>query len=364
MQTIQSIRLYYTEGNSDKEYHAEIVANDTGNVVNFRYGRRGSTLKAGTKTAVPVDFAQAKKIYDQLVKSKTAKGYTPAESGNAYQGTEQAGIKTDFVPQLLNPLSEEAAMHLIANHDWAAQQKMDGERRAVHAENGNAIGINRKGLIVPLPQGLADELVAIAGDDTIRMDGEIIGESLFVFDMHIHRGKPLHELPWLQRMRLAQIELASCCHIHALTAAVSREDKNRLWLQTKEANGEGIVFKRIDAPVTPGRPNSGGDWRKFKFTETASCAVMEINRDKRSVRVGLLKEEPTDATFAQLVSVGNVTIPPNFGIPTPGEIVEVEYLYAYPEGSLYQPVYRGPRKDMELDDCTHQQLKYKPADSK
>ena len=44
MNTIENISLYYAEGHSDKEYHAEIVEVAGGNVVNFRYGRRGGAL--------------------------------------------------------------------------------------------------------------------------------------------------------------------------------------------------------------------------------------------------------------------------------------------------------------------------------
>ena len=75
MNAITTASLYYTEGGSDKEYHTEIVEVAGGNVVNFRYGRRGAALTAGTKTSAPVDFAQAKKIFDKLVKEKTSKGY-------------------------------------------------------------------------------------------------------------------------------------------------------------------------------------------------------------------------------------------------------------------------------------------------
>lgn len=77
MKVIEKISLFYSEGSSDKEYHAEIVEVAGGNVVNFRYGRRGAALTAGTKTSAPVDLTQAKKIYDKLVKEKTSKGYTP-----------------------------------------------------------------------------------------------------------------------------------------------------------------------------------------------------------------------------------------------------------------------------------------------
>ena len=56
---------------------------------------------------------------------------------------------------------------------------------------------------------------------------------------------------------------------------------------------------------------------------------------------------------------GNVTIPQNHEIPAPGEIVEVRYLYAFPEsGCVYQPVYLGRREDIPRTDCTTDQLVY------
>lgn len=49
MNALPKVSLYFKEGGSDKEYHAEIVAVEGGNVVNFRYGRRGSALTAGCR---------------------------------------------------------------------------------------------------------------------------------------------------------------------------------------------------------------------------------------------------------------------------------------------------------------------------
>ncbi len=354
MKAIAKTSLYYSEGSSDKEYHAEIVEVAGGNVVNFRYGRRGGTLNVGTKTSAPVDFAQAKKIYDKLVKEKTSKGYTPDVSGAAYQGTENAGRKTDFIPQLLNPISEDEAMRLIKDNRWAAQEKMDGERRAAHAVNGNVIGMNRKGLIVPLPHGIADALLNISfRSGGILVDGEIIGDILYVFDMHIYKGEPIHSLHWIERMRLVEFVLAGCNWIKPVSVSVTANEKRSLWHKVKRAQGEGIVFKLNTSIVKQGRPNSGGDWLKYKFTESASCCVMEVNSGKRSVKIGLRDSD-------RMISVGNVTIPPNHLIPAAGDILEVEYLYAYKGGSIYQPVYRGKRSDLEISACTMGQLKYKP----
>jgi len=40
----------------------------------------------------------------------------------------------------------------------------------------------------------------------------------------------------------------------------------------------------------------------------------------------------------------------------------VRYLYAYPGGSLYQPVYLGKRDDIDADACIIRQLKFKAED--
>lgn len=362
MEIIAQSSLYFSEGRSDKEYHAEIVEVCGGNIVNFRYGRRGGALTSGTKTSSPVEFTEAKRIFDKLVKVKTAKGYTPDVSGAVYQNTEHTGLRTGFMLQLLNSISEHEAVGLIADSKWAAQQKMDGERRAAHAENGYVIGINRRGLIVPLPQAIVDELQAI--DDhsgEIRIDGEIIGDVLHVFDLHIHRCQQIHATPWIERMRLAESVLSKCRHIKAVPIAVTTDQKSALWNEVVTNNGEGVVFKRLNSPVTEGRPNSGGNWLKFKFTESATCCVLAINPDRRSVLLGLLELSiHPNATVDQMTPVGNVTIPPNHDVPVSGDIVEVEYLYAFEGGSLFQPVYRGKRRDQEISACIISQLKIKP----
>ena len=50
-------------------------------VVNFRYGRRGSVLKEGSKTPVPVVLQEAERLYDAVAEEKINKGYTTSESG-------------------------------------------------------------------------------------------------------------------------------------------------------------------------------------------------------------------------------------------------------------------------------------------
>ena len=113
------------------------------------------------------------------------------------------------------------------------------------------------------------------------------------------------------------------------------------------------MFKNLNAPFSAGRPNSGGSQLKFKFVESASFIVTGHN-DKRSVTLGLYDGD-------RLVPAGNVTIPPNHAIPEVGTVVETRYLYAHKQsGSIYQPVYLGPRADIPAAECCVDQLKYKP----
>ncbi|MEI6377877.1 MAG: DNA ligase, partial [bacterium] len=117
-------------------------------------------------------------------------------------------------------------------------------------------------------------------------------------------------------------------------------------------NGEGAVFKRIGAPYSPGRPSTGGDHLKFKFVETASVIISAVNT-KRSVGMVVWDN-------GKLVPAGNVTIPPDQPIPKPWDLAEVRYLYAIlGSGSLFQPVYLGPRDDIVAAECTRDQLKFR-----
>ena len=95
-----------------------------------------------------------------------------------------------------------------------------------------------------------------------------------------------------------------------------------------------------------------GPQLKFKFVATLSAVVAKINI-QRSVELGLFNGR-------SLVSCGNVTIPANHEIPTVGTVVEARYLYAAKEsGVLYQPVYLGPRDDVDPGECLVSQLKFK-----
>ena len=73
---IRQTKLHFKQGNSDKVYELDLCEAGEGEfLVNFRYGRRGASLREGTKTAFPVSRSKAEGIFESLVTEKTKKGY-------------------------------------------------------------------------------------------------------------------------------------------------------------------------------------------------------------------------------------------------------------------------------------------------
>lgn len=350
---MEHITLYFCEGSSDKIYQASIQPKDGGFVVHFAYGRRGSALTTGTKTPATVDYPKAKGIYDKLVREKTAKGYTPGESGTPWQHSENAHQASGVLPQLLNAINQDEAEALLHDPQWAMQEKFDGRRLLVRHNGQSVEGINRSGLLVSLPETVTQVMAAL--NRQFILDGESLGETLVAFDLLELDGTDLRCLPYRQRLVTLNNLLQSrqdCVQTAATT--ILTETKKAMLRQLRAANAEGAVFKRLDAAYTAGRPASGGPALKLKFYETASFLVRGIN-EQRSVSLALLSD-------GREVPAGNVTIPPQQDVPARGDIVEVRYLYAFREsGCVYQPVYLGRRDDLGRTACSVDQLKFKAA---
>ena len=76
MRVIEQARLWFREGTSDKLYEVDLVEVATGQyVVNFRFGRRGTALKDGTKTPLPLALDRARAVYQKLVDEFTQSEY-------------------------------------------------------------------------------------------------------------------------------------------------------------------------------------------------------------------------------------------------------------------------------------------------
>ena len=354
---LPNTELEYREGSSDKVYRAAVEAGGGGFVVSFAYGRRGATLNTGTKTPQPVAYDEAVKVYEKLVKSKTAKGYKPVAGTGGNPGTGMVAAMTaredtGLRAQLLNPLdSLEDAAPYLQDDWWCAQEKHDGRRMLVRKAGGVLTAANRRGQASSCPAAVHAAMSALPGDFVI--DGECVGETYFAFDLLEDGRGDLRRMTYRERGRQLCAMLRSCDPaVVVVVTAFGERDKRAMLARLRDSGREGIVLKDLRARWCAGQPGSGGPALKFKFWQTCSCVVTAVNA-RRSVALELGG-----------VPCGNVTIPANHSIPEPGQVVEVRYLYVTgPGGSLYQPVYLGVRDDVDITECTeaHQHLKYKAA---
>lgn len=342
------ISFYYKDGSSDKVYHAQIVQKDDLYVVDFQYGRRGSTLTPGTKTKSPVTLEVAEKAFQTVIRERIAKGYTEGESSAIFQSVDLADRITGISPQLLNNLSDDELLKFIQDDEWMMQEKHDGRRLMFKKTKDEATAINKKGLSIAVPESVSSLIQSVPED--VLVDGEIIGENYYIFDILEYNGKDLRSQSAKERFEV----LASIPALkdNVVETYFNTQDKTAFFEKLKEAKREGAVFKKIGSAYVPGRPASGGNQRKYKFWASLTAKVMGQHKTKRSVNVGLYKD-------GELVDMGKVTIPANYDIPDVNAYVEVVYLYCEVGGKLYQSKYKGIRDDQDDTDCGYGQVKFK-----
>lgn len=374
MKVIECADLHCTLGGADKVYHCAIQEVAGGYTVDFAYGRRCSTLTRGTKTSSgPVSLDKAKQIFSKLISEKTGKGYvnSPGISGIVFAGQMEGGasstveaataaaaekVSTGIFPQLLNAIDESEVATLIQDPRWGAMEKKDGKRQMVRSDGtGKIIGINRRSFVVPLSPVVAKSVAQLGR--AVLLDGESIGDTLHCFGILEYDGTDLRSVPYQDAHRLLVdvLQRYTGDGLELVPLAITSAEKKELYDRLVAKKAEGIVFKRLDMPYAPDRPASGGPHLKRKFTESASVVVIEVN-GKRSVKMGVYEGD------SKLTFVGSVTIPANHDIPKAGDVIEVEYLYAFLGGSIFQPVYKGLRDDIDPSACRISQLKYRQAE--
>ncbi len=350
----ESIALFFKNGSSDKEYHVHLQPREAGWIVEIQYGKRGAALRSALKTKEPISYEEAKKAYDKIVAGQIKEGYTPDGSGAAFQATPMEARFTGILPQLLNPVSEEDFEDYINDVAHMMQEKFDGQRLLIRKTESGVTGINRDGLEIAIPVAI-ETLVKDLPCQSCVIDSEWLGDRFAPFDLLEIDGSDIRSAPARERkirLDLLMEKADSSIAIHVQTA-FTPEEKRALHDHVKAHRGEGVVAKRTDSPYAPGRPNSLGDQIKRKFVESATLFVTGQHKTKRSISFAGLSSDGAE------VPLGNVTIPQNQEIPALGAIVEIQYLYAYQDGALYQPTYKGPRVDQHKVACVLSQLKYK-----
>jgi bifunctional non-homologous end joining protein LigD len=186
------------------------------------------------------------------------------------------------------------------------------------------------------------------GDGSCVLDGELVGDVLWVFDAFEVNGKDLTKQPYHERYRwLLRVEaVMESPSVKIVRAAETHTAKVALIKKARAEHAEGVCFINKNAPYEPGKPNTGGNNLRWKFRASASLIVAEHHPSKNSL----------DVMLADGTRIGSVTMIGKTRPPV-GTVVEIEYLYC--QGSLVQAVFKGVRTDLLPAACTRAQLQFK-----
>jgi len=259
-------------------------------------------------------------------------------------------------PQLASEVEAGRVKRYLNDEEWLMQEKMDGKRIRIHRIEGDLpnerpciIAENRQGKNVT--GSLADFLYNFLDQQctgTWCADGELVGDVFWCFDFLGHGGSLCGEPLWFRHAAIHE----DFRRIHSplqIVPLLEGSEKSGAFSRILNTGGEGVIFKKRESPYRGGRSK---EWLKCKFITSASLVVLSRHATRRSVEVAVWEN-------GRSLPVGRVTIPGTTRVPNPGEIIEVQYLYATAAGKLFQPVYLMQRDDLSFADCGAGQLKFK-----
>lgn len=231
--------------------------------------------------------------------------------------------------------------------NYLISQKIDGRRLVAGVRDRKPFAYNRSGDSLALPPHL-NETFKRRFPGSWLFDGELIDKDYYIFDVLEFPGGRLTNNPYSERLQLIE-SILSEGQIPVLHYVPSYGlNKHQFFERCQRDNYEGVVFKRINAPYSPGRTKSQ---LKFKFTHTVDCVVLATRSDdKDNLTLGL-----DDGT--KMVEVGRVSaLTGDGGKVTIGDVVEVTCLYVTEDDKLYQPTKPKLRQDKYPDECDILQL--------
>ena len=307
----------------------------------------------------------------------------------------------EVVPMLAHPHKTIAptvhtALNQLNDGQWFFDLKWDGIRCVAHIEDGNVTLINRRMVDITYRYPEIVTALSVAYPDGYRVfDGEVVcftnGQpdfpathrrdaqqsastaarlvatmpaSFVAFDFVYYSGDDLRQLPFRARHRMLATEAEKVFADYSNTLKLSSGDTDgeTLWQFVNDHRLEGLIAKRLTSKYTPGRSHS---WIKLKPTKSVSALVTGYDYGENALagKLGALHIALRDSD--KLVSIGKVGT--GFKLADREMVkdaldkgallaVEVEYQDVSPNGQLRFPSYKGIRTDIDLADCTVDQL--------
>jgi bifunctional non-homologous end joining protein LigD len=274
-----------------------------------------------------------------------------------------------MIPELLTTTEIADAGKFVVNDAYAMQPKRDGKRLILSTVGGRGRAFNKRGEPCAAPAALLQSL-----PQNITIDGELEpGSRFIVFDLLDCLGHDLRQLPYSQRLASLQQAIQRGAIVlpesmRVIETWFGAGEKEKQLLQAVADRLEGVVFKKLAAPYSPGR---AGQHFKLKFVKTCTVRVRSV--EPTSARIEMFHQNAwTEVCGVSLIGRPKVKA---------GDYLEVKYLYATvvysnnergsPHGpgspggasptgvKLVQPVMLQLRDDAGDSDCSTGQLIFK-----
>ncbi|MEJ2229049.1 MAG: hypothetical protein P8Y67_12630 [Alphaproteobacteria bacterium] len=128
MKIVRTLKLWFREGTSDKVYEVDLVDTEAADpearfLVNFRYGRRGKTLRDGTKTPAPLSRASAEKVFDSIVVAKMNDGYLRSDGEEAYAPASVSAVPSVAQPEDARKRALLAQVEACQRNPWPEEKR-------------------------------------------------------------------------------------------------------------------------------------------------------------------------------------------------------------------------------------------------
>lgn len=257
-------------------------------------------------------------------------------------------------PMLAQTVAADDLDSLLADERWGCQNKLDGERVLIEVVDGHVTARNRSGA-EKVRNISADHLAPFTSliEGRWEFDGELVGRTLWLFDMPCAGGFFAADTPFEDRYKaLLAVFGAPGAHSEnfGVVATVTGETAKRQLLADVEADHrEGIMFRDMKAPYEHAMRSSG--LRKHKLVKDADVVVAAVNTTKQSVDVAVYNTNGHLQTVGAVSTIGKGTV-------EVGDVVTVRYLYVVDEEHprLFQPRIVTVREDKLPEYCTIDQF--------
>lgn len=295
-----------------------------------------------------VTFRKLTEAYESALRMSRHRSQVSPRPRQPVRDEDEVSDENLIIPQLLTEIDEDELQTYLDDNDFGAQEKKDGRHITLQILNNQFTVRNKKGQASDYSEFETD--LRIAGHDLL-IDGEQVKTTFCTWDILEYDGQDLRNSSYIERYKvLSQVNFGPTIKIVPLIT--NSQEKHRLLTELKSAGKEGIVLKRLSAHFSPGK---GVDQFKFKFYAEASVIVVAGRPGKASIGMELI-DENGQREFVGFCSCALYPLPPI------GSIAEIKYLYAYPQGCLYQSAFKELRDDVDVEECTTTQLKYKYED--